>query len=132
MAKVKKTKEILVTTENKVGMLKELSSLVSRSGANITAICAYGEAEKASFMLVADDSQKAVQAIKGKGYSAEEKDVLEVRLDNKVGELEKMSGQIAQAGIDINYIYGTVTEKNAPATLIMSSKDDGKVLEILK
>ena len=132
MGKVGKTKEILVTTKNKVGMLKELASLISQAGANITAVCAYGEGDKAFFMIVTDDSQKAVQALKGKGFGIEEKEVVEVKMDNKIGELENMSGKISGANIDINYIYGTVAEKDAPATIIFSSNDNNKALEVLK
>lgn len=132
MANAKKIKEIHVATENKVGMLREISSLISGGGANITAIAAYGMEDKARFMIATDNNQKAVAALSGKGYKPEEKSVIEAQLENRPGALEKMGAKLAQANIDINYIYGTVGASGAPARIIFSTNNDEKALGLLK
>ena len=132
MAKVKKTKEILITTENKVGMLHEVSSVIAGEGANITAVCACGMGDKARFMIVTDNNAKATEALKAKGYKVEEKAVVEIGLEDRVAALEGITQKIAKAAIDINYIYGTVNESKVPATLILSSNNDDKAIGLLK
>ena len=129
--KVRKIKEIHATAENKVGLLAQVSSAIASAGVNIAAVCAYAEGNKAYFMLVTEDSVKAVAALKERGYKAEEKDVVEVKLENNVGALEGIAKKLAAAGVDLNYIYGTVGEGNAPATIIFSSNADGKAMEVL-
>ncbi|MGB2706154.1 MAG: ACT domain-containing protein [Candidatus Omnitrophota bacterium] len=132
MANVAKIKEILATTENKVGVLAQVSSVIAKAGANITAICACGKGDKAKFMIVTDDNQKAVAALKEKGYDVKEEEAVKVLLENKAGALQEMGEKLAGANIDLSHIYGTVGEGNRPAAIIFSSNNDDKAIDLLK
>jgi hypothetical protein len=128
MVKAVKIKELQVTTQNKVGALAQVSSAIAESGANITAICAYGMGGSANFMIVTDNNAKALAALKKKGYQAKEKDAVKLELENKVGTLSEISGQFAKNNIDLSYIYGTVAESGTSASIILSSNNDDKVI----
>lgn len=131
MAKAVKIKQILATTENRVGMLAQVSSVIAEAGVNIAAICAYGEKGKAHFMIVTTDNKKAVSALGKKGYDAKEEDAVKVLLENKVGALQGMAKKLAAADIDLNYAYGTVGEGSQPASIIFSSNNNDKAIGLL-
>jgi len=131
MAQAKKVKELFVVTPNKVGMLAEVTDAIAAAGVNIVALAAYGMQDKAHFMIVAEDSQKAANALKAKRFEAKEREVLCVTLSNKVGAAREMAKKLAQAGVDLNSCYGS-TGNGSEAFLIMSAKDMDKALEVLK
>jgi len=132
MAKVKKVKQIVATTTNKVGRLEEVSSAITETGANINAVCAYAMESKAYFMIVTDNNAKALPALKSKGCDVKEEEVVEARLENKIGVLSGMAKKLASAGVDLNYVYGSVGEGSGPCRLIFSSNNDDKAIELLK
>jgi hypothetical protein len=107
MAKAKKSKQLSFSMRNKVGLLSEISTAITNAKVNMYAICAYGMEGKAYFMLVTDSNAKTKKALGALGADVTEDDVISVELLNKAGELQKVAKKIANAGVDINYMYGT-------------------------
>jgi len=52
-------------------------------------------------------------------------------MPNKAGELQKVAKRIADAGINIEYMYGT-TSTGKTSTCIFKTADDKKVIRIVK
>jgi hypothetical protein len=126
-------KEILIRTENKVGVLADISTMLADHGINIDAIVGYGEGAKAEIMLIADDSRRASDALKAATYEAvQEREVVVLDLENKPGALKSVSSALAAENIDINYVYGTTCGAGCPAKIVMSTNDNQKVLLTLK
>ena len=130
MAKARKVKEISFTMPNRVGLLSEITKAIAGAKVNITSICAYAMEKSAYFMLTTDGNAKAKKALAPLGVGIEEKDVVEVELPNKSGELEKVAKRMADAGIDIEYMYGTAgVGKTAPC--VFKTADDKKTIKVL-
>ncbi len=130
MAKARKTKEISFTMPDKVGLLSEVTTAVGGAKVNITAICAYAMESNAYFMLTADSTAKVKKALAGFGAAIEERDVVEVEMLNKPGELQKVAKKIADAGIDIEYMYATAG-KGKTATGVFKTADDKKAIKVI-
>jgi hypothetical protein len=130
MAKAKKSKLLYVTMKNKVGLLSEVSSALAGPKVNITGICAYGMEEKAFFMFVTDTTAKAKKVLSSLGGKVSEEEVITVELPNKVGELQKVAKAIADAGIDIIYVYGTAG-LGKTSTCIFRTVDNKKALKAI-
>jgi len=130
MAKAKKAKEISFTMPNKAGLLSEVSRAISGASVNITTICAYAMGDIAYFMLTADSHAKAKKALEPLGVAIEERDVVEVELLNRPGELQKVAKRIADAGIDIEYMYATAG-KGKTATCVFKTADHQKAIKII-
>ena len=130
MAKARKVKEIGLTMANKVGLLLEVTAAVAKAKVNITAICAYAMENSAYFMLTSDGHAKAKKVLASLGAQVEEKDVVEVEMPNKPGELEKVAKRIADAGIDIEYMYGTA-RVGKTATCVFKTADDKKAIKVI-
>ena len=107
MAKASKAKQINLTLPNEVGTLASLSSVISGAKVNITAICAWGDKEKAYFYMVVDRHIKVKNALTKAKFTVADEDVILVEMPNKPGEMQKMAEKIADAGIDILYTYGS-------------------------
>jgi len=130
MAKARKVKEIGLTMANKVGLLLEVTEAVAKAKVNITAICAYAMENSAYFMLTTDGHAKAKKMLASLGAHVEEKDVVEVEMPNKPGELEKVATRIADAGINIEYVYGTA-RVGKTATCVFKTADDAKAIKVI-
>jgi hypothetical protein len=133
MAKARIGKQLWAVTENKVGMLADVSAAVSASGVNIQAICAYGMEDKAHFMLVTDNNQKAMSSLQAQGYEVSEQDVVILGLPNRVGILKETADKLKTAGINLEYIYGTTCckECDCDTLLVLTSDNNAKVIEVL-
>ena len=130
MAKAKKSKQLSFEVPNKVGLLAAISSAVADAKVNITAICAYGMGKKAYFMVVAENGAKAKKALCSLTVKVEEEDVVSVELSNRVGELQKVAKKIADAGIDILYLYGTAgTGKSS--ICVFKTENDNKAIKAI-
>ncbi len=131
MAKAKLEKGLVVATENKMGMLAEVSTAVSGAGVNIRGINAYAVGNKAFFRLLVDNNQKAKDAL-GKAYEVREQDVVTVQLPNKVGVLQETADKLKSKGIDLKYIYGTTCSCDCDCLLVLNSNNNAGAQEALK
>jgi len=130
MAKARKVREISFTMKNKMGLLSEVTAAIAGAKVNITAICAYGMENTAYFMVTTDSNAKAKKALVSLGVGMEEKDVVEVEMLNKAGELQKVAKRIADAGIEIEYMYAAAGIGKT-ATCIFKTADDSKTVKII-
>src|SRR4030042_4395984 len=130
MAKARKVKEIGFTMPNKVGLLSEVTTAIAGAKVNITAICAYGLEDSAYFMLATNSNAKAKKALAPLGVAIEEKDVVEVEALDKPGELQKVAKKIADAGIDIEYMYATASSGKKETCIFMTS-DNKKAIKVI-
>ncbi len=130
MAKARKVKEISFTMPNRVGLLSEITKAIAGAKVNITSVCAYAMEKSAFFMLTTDSNAKAKKALSPLGVRIEEEDVVEVELPNKSGELEKVAKRMADAGIDIEYMYATAGAGKT-ATCVFKTADDKKTIKVI-
>lgn len=66
-------------------------------------------AKFALIRLLPDDPDKAVTLLKEKEYLFDTKDVVAIDITNTPGELSKMTKHLGEKGININYVYGSVS-----------------------
>jgi hypothetical protein len=130
MAKVRKVKEIRLSMPNRVGLLSEVTTAVAKAKVNVNAICAYALENTAFFNLITGSNAKAKKALAPLGFGIEEKDVILVELPNKPGELQKVAKKIADAGIDIDFMYATTA--GGKAVCILKTADDLNAVKIMR
>jgi len=126
-------KEIVVTVANKIGILADISKIVSDHGINIETVAGYAADNEAKIMLVTDDNLRASDALKKKGYTnLKEHDIVIVDLENKAGALRTVTSELAAKGIDIKHIYGTTCPGGCPAKIVLSTSDNEKALVVFE
>jgi hypothetical protein len=130
MAKAKRVKQLSFTIPNKTGLLSEITAAVAGTKANINAICAYEQDKRAYFLLIADSNAKARKPLVKLKIKAKEEDVVLVEMPNKIGELQKVSEKIADAGVNISYMYGT-TGTGRSSVCVFQTSDNKKAVSVI-
>ena len=120
--------QLIITVNNKVGTLAEVTSVVSNVGINLIAVCAYAVDNKGVIIFVTEDNNQAKKLLKDKNYDVREEEVILISVDNKPGELQKVTEKIAQAGVDLTLLYGSVEQKGKTSRLILVSEDNKSAL----
>ncbi|MBM3252321.1 MAG: ACT domain-containing protein [Candidatus Omnitrophica bacterium] len=132
MENAKLVKQLIVTTQDKPGMLAEVTGVIASQGINIEAICAYGMEGKAIFYLVTKNNAKAKQALTAKGWQVNEEDVVMLDLENKPGALSQLSSKLKAKNINLKYCYGSACSSDCPCRLVLNADDNKQLLEALK
>jgi len=130
MAKAKKIKQLVFTLSNRAGLLSEVSTALAGAKVNINVITAYEMDKKAHFMLAIDQNAKAKKALAKLKIKAKDDDVISVEMSNRVGELQKVAEKISDAGININYMYGTIGSGRS-AICVFKTSDDRKAIRVI-
>ncbi len=130
MAKARLVKQLNFTLPDRRGLLSEITSKLSNAKVNITSICAYNQDDKAYFMLTTESNAKAKRALSDIITDLKEEEVVSVEMPNRAGELEKVAKRISEAGININYVYGTAGGVKS-AICILKTEDNKKTVRLI-
>jgi len=130
MAKAKRVKQISFMMPDRAGLLSEITSVLAKAKVNISNICAYGMQGEANFMLTSDSNAKAKKALAPLGVEIKEYEVFAVEMPNRPGELQKVAKKLADAEINILYMYGT-TVSGRSATCMFTSSDNAKAVKLI-
>ncbi len=130
MAKTLKSKQLTFSLPNKIGLLSDVAEAVAAAKVNIESICAY-ERGYGFFMMVVDDPAKAKKVLTRMGAKVHVEDVILLQLPNRVGQLEKVSKKISDAGINIIFLYGS-PGKGKTGTLVIQTANNRKAMKLLE
>ena len=135
LRKASLAKQIYLTVDDEVGVLNRIADYLSDRGLNIEAVAGYEMTGtgKARVMLVVEDTRRATDLLKQKGFTAlEEREEILVELENKPGALKSVTSILAAKGINIRQIYGTMSSEKAPVRVVMATSDNQSALVTLK
>ena len=130
MAKAKKLKQLSFTMANRAGLLSEVAAAIAGARVNIHTISAYEQEKNARFMLIVDSNSKVSKTLAKLKIKAKEEDMVAVEMPNKVGELHKVAKKITDAGININYMYGT-TGTGRVSTCVFKTSDNRRTISVI-
>ncbi len=131
MTKATKIKQLSFDMPDKPGLLSEVTGAIRAAKATISSICAYAMDGKAFFMVITDSNAQTKKALAKLGAkSVKEEDVVAVEVPNKAGELDKVAKKLADANIDIYYLFGSAASGKT-AAVILSSSDNKKVIKVI-
>ena len=96
------------------------------------ALCAYYIGNNVAVMFVTDDNNEAKRLLAAKGYYVQEEEIILLSIDNQPGALQKVTDKIAEAGIDLTLVYGSVDESAAVNRSVVISSNNLEVMMIIK
>lgn len=120
--------QLMIRVDNKVGTLAEISSVISASKINLLAISASAVDNVGHLYFVTENNAEAKRLLKQKKYDVREEKVVLVTLDNKPGALQSVTTKIAQAGIDLTLLYGSVEKEGIISRVVMISENNEALL----
>ena len=132
MIKAQLNRQLMIQLKDATGTLAEVTSVISASGINILALCAYAVEETVAIMFVTQDNNAAKQILEAKGYDIVEEEVLLLSVENKPGALQGVTDKLAEAGIDLNLIYGSVDKSADMCKIVMIAQDNLSAMMVIK
>lgn len=111
-------KQISVFLENRYGQLHEITDILAKAGVDLRALNIAETKDYGIVRLLVDDVEKATQILIAEGCVISVNPVQVISVPNKSGGLNDLLGKIAQANIDIEYMYSTVDGKDDEAKLV--------------
>ena len=124
-------KQISVFLENRYGQLHEITNILARANINLKALNIAETRDYGIVRILVDDVAKATDALISDGCVVSVNPVQVVAVPNVAGGLNDVLGKIADANIDIEYMYSTVDGDNGNAKLVFKVSDEEKFKEIL-
>ena len=100
-------KELYVEAKNETGLLGRITSALALNGVSILHLCAYSVGERGYLQMISKDNASAKKALSHFIPHLEERDVLLVEFENKVGTLAPVAKLLGSNRVGIHYVYGT-------------------------
>ena len=126
-------KEITVVAKDDVGVLADVAETLGSVGVNIEAISAYGVEGKAVFRIITSDVTTTMRALSRlPDIKVTESDTIIYRMNNKPGELGKITRRLANKGVSLESLYIVSRKQDFTEVAIKTpAKDIEKTKEIL-
>jgi len=125
MARV--TQLVIRATEDKPGVLAQICSELAKVAVNITAIMAAKEqAPTHTIRVVADPHAAAKKVLDSLHLSYTEEAAVAASLSDRPGALGRTTRKLADAGINVNYVYGSIIKGGEKALVVLGVSDAEK------
>lgn len=121
--------QISVFVKNRVGMLNELCTALSVANINIRGLSTVVESDWAIVGLIVDDTNKTKEVLHKQNLNFGESTVLTVPMDNKPGQIAKITKKLSEQ--HINIVHATLTAEGEHSLLVLMTTDNNKANEIL-
>lgn len=125
---MERIRELFVVVDNRPGALGELLGVLAKEKINIEAVGLFQDVAK----LSVSELERARNALVKANYQVEVREVLRVDLNNKPGAFAFIASRLGNAGLNIDYCYGTVGKGQKSAAVIIDVKDIDRAIEVLQ
>ena len=123
--------QISVFVENKSGALAQITRELSEAGVNLRALSIAETHDFGVLRFIADQEEKAVEALRSAGHVLSVTPVLAVLLKDEPGTFSKTVEALAAANIDVEYVYAFLTPKTGTACMIFRVEDNDAAAKVL-
>jgi hypothetical protein len=113
-----KVEQISVFLENKAGRLAEVTRVLGEAGINIRALSLADTTDFGILRLIVDQYERARQVLKEKGFTVGKTEVVAVEVPDVPGGLSRVLRILAQAQINVEYMYAFVQHSGKNAVII--------------
>jgi hypothetical protein len=121
--------QISVFVKNKVGTLNQLCSALSEASINIRALSTADEVDWAIVGLIVDDTARTKEILGNYHLNFGESTVLTITMENKPGQLARLTKKLSEQ--NINIVYASMTAEGERSLLVLMTTDNKRANEIL-
>jgi len=123
--------QISVFLENRAGQLAEITKDLAEHKVDLRAISIAETADYGILRLIVDDTAQASAVLQEHGYVYSMTPVIVVAVDDAVGGLAPVLGILAEAGLDVEYMYSLFTHMEGKAYMVFRTSDEKTFMEKL-
>ena len=112
-------KQLTVFVENKQGTLVDITETLAANHVNLRALSIADTQDFGLLRLIVNDNDTAAAVLQEKGYILKITEVVGVKIGDQPGKLSKALSVLAEAGVNVEYLYAFMarTEKHAYVVL---------------
>ncbi len=122
--------QLLVLAEHKPGTLARICSELAKLAVNITAIMAAHD-QPGGIRLVATPVGTARRVLDSLGIPYKEEEGIAVGLGDRPGALGKVTRKLGDAGVNIEYAYGSIVKGENRALIVLGVSDVAKAEKLV-
>lgn len=124
-------KPITIVENDRVGLLADISYILAKNKINIETISVNVVGGKAAIVLTVNNPKKAVDVLSQNGYKNLEEDYFVLKLEDKPGELNRITAMLSGGGVNILNVH--LIGRDGKSTIVALKVDkDRKARELLK
>ncbi len=112
---VKKLVGFSFKVDDRPGALASALEIIGKDGFNIEACAAISSEGKGAVCLVTNNPQKTTEAFNKAGIKYELKELIEINVPDKPGELAKITHALGEAKVNISFLFITMRKTVAIA-----------------
>jgi hypothetical protein len=122
-------KAITIVANDKVGLLADISYVLAKAKINIESINVNVTSGKAIITLSLSDAAKGKEVLESAGFKTEEANAVIVKLDDKPGELNRVTTMLSKEGINIENVH--MLSKDGKNTILSLRVDNPRKAAML-
>ena len=123
--------QISVFLENRTGQLAQITDLLAKNNVDIRAISIAETADYGLARMIVDDSGKASAILLEHGDILSMTPVWAVEVPDRPAGLAELLSVLAEAHVDVEYMYSLFTHVDGYAYMVLRVSDDAKFLDTL-
>ena len=123
--------QISVFLENRIGQLAEITKLLADSNVDIRALSIAETSDYGLARMIVDDSYKASSILLQHGDILSMTPVWAVEVPDRAGGLAELLEVLAEAHVDVEYMYSLFTQKDGHAYMVMRISDEPRFISTL-
>lgn len=117
-------KQISIFVENKAGRLAEITETIGNAGIDIRALSIADTTDFGILRLIVDKPEEAALTLKEAGLTVSITNVIAVGIDDTPGAFSVPMRILADAGIDVEYMYAFISRDTKKAYVILRVADN--------
>ena len=122
-------KQLSVFVENRPGRLCAVTETLAEAGINIRAVSIADTKDFGIMRIIVNDTDKAVAALKDKGFIASAANVLAVIADDKPGSMASIMKTLYNDNISVEYMYAAFINKEKDSACLILRVDNNEKAE---
>ncbi|MGI6110415.1 MAG: ACT domain-containing protein [Eubacteriaceae bacterium] len=127
------TKQLSIFIQNQPGHLAEITEVLARNGIDIRAINVTEGHDFGILRIIPDDPYKAEHILEEEGYLVKMASVLAIEPDDRPGIMSEIFRALADAELDIKYIYSIIRPVHGKMpTIVLKTSDSAKAESVIR
>lgn len=124
-------KSLTLVADDRVGLIMEIATILAQAKVNIETVNADAHAGKAIVVMTLSDADKGKRVLEDAGYKVESKGAMVIELDDRPGELGRVTALLSREGISIHGVH-TIAKDGKKTVLSLHVSDQKKAAALLK
>ena len=125
-------KQISVFVENKAGRLAEITETIAKAGVDIRALSIADTTDFGILRLIVDKPHETEKVLRDSGFTVSVTSVIAVGIDDVPGGFAKPMRVLANAHIDVEYMYAFISRDTKKAYVILRVNDNATAAKALE